>query len=47
MELARAESQSVPRDGGYCNDRQGGGGFVVTLSQSVPRDGGYCNTTVA
>ncbi len=37
-------SQSVPRDGGYCN------GEVLTLddartaSQSVPRDGGYCNS---
>ncbi len=39
----RRMSQSVPRDGGYCNafaeDRQ----HARAQSQSVPRDGGYCN----
>jgi len=40
-------SQSVPRDGGYCNES-----FKQMLresipSQSVPRDGGYCNLTGA
>jgi len=39
-------SQSVPRDGGYCNRR-----LVVVdnydhMSQSVPRDGGYCNDSI-
>jgi len=39
----RALSQSVPRDGGYCNDGEELSGSALGLSQSVPRDGGYCN----
>jgi len=38
-----SQSQSVPRDGGYCNDFKAGWGEDPYKSQSVPRDGGYCN----
>jgi len=38
-----ATSQSVPRDGGYCNNQVPLCVGVVMRSQSVPRDGGYCN----
>ncbi len=36
-------SQSVPRDGGYCNVRALKARDEAATSQSVPRDGGYCN----
>jgi len=39
-------SQSVPRDGGYCNDRESDRALARDMSQSVPRDGGYCNAFV-
>ncbi len=38
-----AVSQSVPRDGGYCNWRSRRRPSARRRSQSVPRDGGYCN----
>ncbi len=37
-------SQSVPRDGGYCNAVNTVLGVGLAMSQSVPRDGGYCNS---
>ncbi len=36
-------SQSVPRDGGYCNETLEKWAQRNGVSQSVPRDGGYCN----
>jgi len=40
----RGWSQSVPRDGGYCNNSLGVVLRRLYVSQSVPRDGGYCNS---
>ncbi len=39
-------SQSVPRDGGYCNAIAEEEPGWDCGSQSVPRDGGYCNAAV-
>jgi len=38
------KSQSVPRDGGYCNVVDAALAIKGDKSQSVPRDGGYCNS---
>jgi len=43
IEFVIKMSQSVPRDGGYCNSHSDSTTPTSTASQSVPRDGGYCN----